>query len=381
MKRNAGAFLRGLIAVCLLLCLLPAIPARAEMPEGSASDRNAVGAEPDFSGGKKTDQEEPESSEGNDAEAVLGAENSKRSDGGLDWMMKPVVSPAALAGLVLGTAVLSAGVTGAVSGKKRAKAIHGNASGTPVLKTAGFRNIGKRRNQQDNFSIVTLPGAALAVVADGMGGLENGELVSGLAVKAVGDELSRIPAEERHNCLYGVLRHANDSVNAMLGPDGIYRSGSTLISVLAEKRGEAWSFQWISVGDSRICLFRGGQLQQINREHTYLKNLLVSAVRGEIETEDAFSDSKRGNLTSFIGMGELSDVDGSLEEASLREGDALLLMSDGVFRSVSEEKIADILTRYPEPEAAAAALEKAVLAARNANQDNFTAVILRLCAE
>lgn len=379
MKRNAGAFARALAAVFLLLCLLPAVPARAEQPGSEVSEMNAVGGDPDISGTKKTGPEETEALEGNDSGIRSETGNSKPI--GMDWALKAMVSPAVLAGAVLGTAVVSAGITAVAGRKKRRKPASGKAGGESVLKTAGFRNIGYRRDQQDNFGIVSLPGASLAVVADGMGGLENGALVSGCVVKAASDEIGQIPAEERRNCLYSVLRHVNDSVNAMLGPDGIYRSGSTMISVLAENRGGSWSFQWISVGDSRIYLFRDSRLMQINREHVYLKNLMLSAVRGDIDILAAFTNSKSGSLTSFIGMGELADVDGSLEDVPLAQGDALLLMSDGVYRSVSEEKMAEILNRCPDPKDAAAALEKAVLAAKKVNQDNFTAVILRLCAE
>ena len=68
-------------------------------------------------------------------------------------------------------------------------------------------------------------------------------------------------------------------------------------------------FSWISVGDSRICLYRSGQLLQLNREHDFKQQLILQAVNGEIPLQDVYTDKRSGRLVSFLGMGQLEQID------------------------------------------------------------------------
>jgi serine/threonine protein phosphatase PrpC len=137
-------------------------------------------------------------------------------------------------------------------------------------------------------------------------------------------------------------------------------------------------FQWISVGDSHIYLYRGSQLLLLNREHIYEAELLQQAVNGEISFGEVKKHPKRKGLTSFIGMGELKHIDGSSSRIPSQKGDWLLLMSDGVFNTVPEADICQILSQAGNAEVAARQLEDEVLRRQNPKQDNFTAIILEL---
>lgn len=243
---------------------------------------------------------------------------------------------------------------------------------------ASLTNTGKREYQQDSLGVAPIDNGMLAVVADGMGGLTGGEKVSQLLIRTFLTNIKKFAPGYRGGCLYSLLSYANREVNQMLGPDGIYKSGSTLLSVLLERFADKWMMQWVSVGDSRIYLYRGGSLIQINREHNYQKELLLKAVRGEIPFSEVASDSNNAKLTSFVGMGELRYVDGSIRSTSLLENDVVMLMSDGVFNTISEEHICAILRKSISIKEAAAELEKMVLVAENPHQDNFTAVLLRI---
>ena len=75
-------------------------------------------------------------------------------------------------------------------------------------------------------------------------------------------------------------------------------------------------------------------------------------------------------------MGELKYIDGSMRPVKTRQGDRLLLMSDGVFNTLSEQEICSILSGEENAEKAARILENQVLARQNPKQDNFTAIIL-----
>lgn len=237
-----------------------------------------------------------------------------------------------------------------------------------------LHNIGRRKDQQDSFGIMPTPGGQFAVVADGMGGLSGGDRVSQQVVMSMLQDASALGGGADGNVLFEMVAHANSIVNSMLGAADAYVSGSTVVAVLVEYD----CFHWVSVGDSRICLYRNGRLIQLNREHTYEAELMVQAVNGEISFEEAAANPKRAGLTSFIGMGELKYIDGSHRGVQIQRGDRLLLMTDGVFNTLTEEDICRILGEAGCAENAASAMQERILSYGRENQDNFTAVIIDL---
>lgn len=240
-------------------------------------------------------------------------------------------------------------------------------------KVAALHNIGRRSGQQDSFDVVPCAGGLLAVVADGMGGLSDGDKVSKKIVSTFHEDAARVRPGQSFDALYQMLAHANQEVNRMLGTALQGKCGSTLLAVLMEKD----RMQWTAVGDSRIYLYRGGSLIQVNREHTYKIDLLERAVNGEMSFADLRKDAQLTRLCSYMGMGRIKHVDGSLNTVKLLPGDRVLLMSDGVFNALSEEEIAGVLSRFDDVEQAAAVLEKKVLEKNSPTQDNFTCVILK----
>ena len=235
-------------------------------------------------------------------------------------------------------------------------------------------HIGKRPNQQDSCGKAAVFGGQgiLAVVADGMGGLSGGEQVSQRIVMEMLSLSSQLQTPQLDGVLIKMVRYVNESVNRMLGPGGIYKSGSTLLAVLAT----ATKFQWIAVGDSRIYLYRDGCMLQLNQEHTQLQSWMPEILNGTRTYEESVRDPNSGKLTSFIGMGKLREADLSLRSITIAPGDRILLMTDGVFNAVPEAVMAGILAQYPNVQQAADALEQAVLQANVPGQDNFTAMIL-----
>ena len=240
----------------------------------------------------------------------------------------------------------------------------------PVLRVGKMQNIGKRQSQQDSFGTLPLQGGVLAVVADGMGGLSDGDKVSRAIVQSMLRDANGKRADQLN--LLQLLSRANSDVNAMLGQSAQYKSGSTVLLVIAEPG----RFRWVSVGDSRIYLYRGGGLLQVNHEHAYEAELLNMAVNRKLSFPEAEQHEKRRSITSFVGMGELKYIDQCLNPVQLLRGDRILLMSDGVFNALSDPEIARVMVQNADPNRAAAALESAVVAKGAPRQDNFTAVIV-----
>lgn len=252
--------------------------------------------------------------------------------------------------------------------------------GVTHIKTGYAQHIGYRSYQQDSFGISPYENGeadgkgVLALVADGMGGLSGGEAISALVTATFMRSYSA--AQDMASgafMLFDGLMAASARVNDYLAEPGRSDGGSTLVAVLI-KNG---CFDFISVGDSRVCLLRAGasELEVLNEPHIYAIELDEMADRGEITREAAVTDRQRAALTSYIGMGEIAKISRSTEPIKLTNGDTLLLMSDGVFNTLSDAETVKIL-RSGEPRDAAKTLERAVLAHDNKHQDNFTAVII-----
>ena len=254
---------------------------------------------------------------------------------------------------------------------RRATPAGGNVTSLAVGKV---HEQGARKSQQDCFAVSPVEMARdrglLAVVADGMGGLSDGDRVSQAAVGAMLDAFLSSPADPAI-LLPSLLARANRAVNALLGEEGLNQSGSTLAAAYI-RDGAAY---YLSVGDSRICLLRAGELYQLNREHIYRNELLVGAVNGSDTFEQAVAHPKAGGLTSYLGMGQLKYVDLPAAPLWLRPGDKLVLMSDGVYNALSPAE----LTRALDGDARRAAeqVAAAVQAKGYAHQDNYTAIIIQ----
>lgn len=261
-----------------------------------------------------------------------------------------------------------------ISNTEEAAALTGRRKGQ-VCSVGIVHNQGARPSQQDNQCVESVFGGAgvLAVVADGMGGLSGGEKVSGRIVQDVHAAAPQFRPNTMDTILPQMVESISADINKLLGPEGIYKSGSTLLAVLSDGK----KFSWASVGDSRIYLFRGGVMSQVNPEHNQLTTEWMPEVQaGRMSIQDAMNNPDGKKLTSFIGMGKLRYLSASRSSIAIAPGDRILLMSDGVFGTLSDQQMAEILTKCPDVTQAASLMENQVLAAQARGQDNFTAVIL-----
>jgi serine/threonine protein phosphatase PrpC len=247
------------------------------------------------------------------------------------------------------------------------------------IEVGNAHHIGRRANQEDSFAISDLTNdklcrtnGVLAVVADGMGGLADGEVVSAGVTSSIMREFPSLSSSwTPPQKLHYLVEKASDAGNAVTG--GVKNhGGSTMIAALVTN-GNLW---FASVGDSRICLVRGGSLIPLTRAHIYETDLYRKAAGYGTSFEAAAADSQRGALTSYIGMGELEHVDCSQQPLALLPGDWVILMTDGVFNELTGEEISGAL--YGNAPDSAERIEKMVMAKGDPHQDNFTAVLLRV---
>ncbi len=243
---------------------------------------------------------------------------------------------------------------------------------------AQFQNIGKRKEQQDSFYFSDPVDAGakglLAVVADGMGGMQGGATISRIVASTFREQFEKTSTPEPKNFLLETARQAETAVENHIMRTRL-NGGSTLVAVMIT--GDQLYF--ISVGDSRIYLLHGGKLIQLNEEHTYGAQLLKKAALGEISKSEALNDPDRHALIAYVGMGSFNIVDRNEKSIRLEPNDKILLCSDGVFNALDNEEL--IAALHSDASSAARLLEKNISELAIPDQDNFTGIIIEFRAE
>jgi len=128
---------------------------------------------------------------------------------------------------------------------------------------------------------------------------------------------------------------------------------------------------WISIGDSHIYLFSDTGLKQLNEDHIYAKTLDAAVERGDIEKTVAENHPRRDSITSFIGIWELKEI--STGKTRLLPGTSLILCTDGLYKTLSEDEIIDAYDSDPQKWAESLILK--TLQKDRKYQDNVTVTI------
>ena len=194
-----------------------------------------------------------------------------------------------------------------------------------------------RSSNEDNFSVLlgkdAPQGDALLAVADGMGGHASGEIASQIALDALSDTLSKTSSPSEQSFRRAVDM-ANERVYSASQLDNLRGMGTTLVAVLLV----GGVLLICNVGDSRAYLLRAGRLTQLTRDHSWVGDMVA---RGLLTPEQASVHPRRNVITRALGVGEFVQVD--VTRVVLREGDRVLLCSDGLHGQVSQGVIASIL--------------------------------------
>ncbi len=237
--------------------------------------------------------------------------------------------------------------------------------------------IGTRSNQEDTIFGYVEGERAVAVVCDGMGGLSGGELASKAAAESLAGawflqkEIADIPA-----FLEAEAIKADEKVFLQEDASGKrLHAGTTIVAAIIRKN----ELYWMSVGDSKIYIVRGGEILSVCREHNYRLTLDARLRQGEMTPEEYAAEEYRAEaLISYLGMGNVSLIDVNRKPFLLEDKDIVLLSSDGLYRSLSEEEILGILKACEsDMETAAKALTAAALGEKTKGQDNTSVVILQ----
>ena len=234
-----------------------------------------------------------------------------------------------------------------------------------------------RASNEDSFGYDERRG--IFVVCDGMGGHAAGEVASRIAVDTVlGYFREREPAVEQDaylddaplgaRLLAEAVKQAND---AILEYAEAHKNTSGMGTTLVAARFAERTVSIANVGDSRIYLFREGELLQLTEDHSLV---MEQVRRGMLTLEEAKRSSAQNIITRALGTDETTLPD--LGEFPAQSGDILLLATDGVLRHVGDNEIRDILLQIPSLKAACANLIDA--ANEGGGDDNSTCVLVRV---
>ncbi len=229
-----------------------------------------------------------------------------------------------------------------------------------------------RTENQDDFgrfpAVRSLQnGEQLFVVADGMGGHEDGGQASRVAVEAIGDTYFARPEGSVEDRLRRSVGEANARVYQSAQGSGIPKKMGTTCTAIALVGEDAYLAH---VGDSRAYRINRRGIVQLSQDHTLVEALMREGV---LTVDEAARHPQRHALVRAIGIEPEVQVDIRQLEAP-QAGDAFLLCSDGLAR-VTNVEIRDIV-RAEAPQEAAERLVQ--LANDRGGHDNVTVLVVKV---
>jgi PPM family protein phosphatase len=240
-----------------------------------------------------------------------------------------------------------------------------------------------RSHNEDSLSCT--PELGLAILADGMGGYNAGEVASGITVSLLNAELKQALARTEFGerdpktgapgaeaLLREHILRANTSVYQAAQSQPQYAGmGTTLVMALFHDNGVTVAH----VGDSRVYRLRGEALEQITRDHSLLQEQLDAGV---ITPEAARKSQNKNLVTRALGIDPV--VEPEIKSYEVREYDVYLLCSDGLNDMIEDEMIRHTLVTM-QPDLPQAANRLVQLAIDHGGRDNVSVILVKIKRE
>lgn len=221
--------------------------------------------------------------------------------------------------------------------------------------------IGHVRQRQEDRLLAAPP---VIAVADGMGGLEDGDM----AAERMIEELTAMQLDGSTAQARAEIKRAIARAARAIGP----RSGTTVVGAVLARATATHSWLVFHVGDSRMYSYADGELEALTTDHSLVQELIDTGMLGR---EEARYDPRRSIVTRAVGADVCAEPAFRHVAAS---GQILLACSDGITDELSEWEIAEILGRGGSLDHIAQALVEAALEA--GGSDNATVVLARASA-
>ena len=240
--------------------------------------------------------------------------------------------------------------------------------------SVGFKtDKGMLRNGNED-TIFVLPKEQLYIVADGVGGHNSGEIASRMAAAVIAEYVSEHPLagaksdKALKSYFQDCLMETNTRIfNQAILPGKTYGMATTCV-LLYIRKNKAYV---VNVGDSRCYLVRNGQLVQITEDHSAVFEMVKSGI---ITEEEADERPDKHVITRAIGGDPIVSPD--FFNFEIFPEDTLMLCSDGLYEEVTNDRIADLCSRYKTMHR----LTKQLVdeANKNGGKDNISVVCIRI---
>ena len=235
-----------------------------------------------------------------------------------------------------------------------------------------YTNPGGRSRNEDSADCAIVENRALFVLADGLGGHQDGDQASGLVVHTLLQQWRSCPRDGEAGETWPVwlsqaIEQANRQVLALQKAQGC-----TMKSTVAALVLEGGQAAWAHVGDSRIYHLSGGHVRHATQDHsvTYKKFLA-----GEIGRLDINFDEDRASLLRVVGDESRCVPEG--DGCAVLPGDGFLLCSDGFWEHLYDEEILIDFLKSPSAQAWAEAMLVRALPRFAPGSDNLTLIAIR----
>jgi serine/threonine protein phosphatase PrpC len=233
--------------------------------------------------------------------------------------------------------------------------------------------VGNRRNNQDRCILVESGNTMLLGLADGMGGHPRGEVAAQILMDSCRQLLRRTPLPIRFpgSFLNQLLIMAHEGILAYGHSQNPAIDPRTTAVVALIQDDTAY---WVHAGDSRLYLFRNGEVLAQTTDHSYVERLRQ---QGLISAQQKEKHPQRNYVTRCLG-GSQALPEAELGLYQLQPGDVLMLCSDGVWSSIDPELMSDALCSSMTVADAAKALTEEATQAAYPESDNATLIAVRL---
>ena len=236
------------------------------------------------------------------------------------------------------------------------------------LEICCMTDIGGRSTNEDRVLAKCFDGLHLLAVADGIGGHAAGEVASGVALIEIEKSLQlNLGKGDPRNQAKEAVAKANKEIYLLARENYEYAGmGTTLVMALVQQDKVLIA----NVGDSRAYCISGSQIKQITKDHSAVQELLEG---GMITEEETRRHPLRGTLTRALGAEHEVKLD--IYDIALNPGDILMLCSDGLTDSLSDEEIGDVISSSFNLDEACANL--ITRAKERGSRDNISLILAR----
>lgn len=238
------------------------------------------------------------------------------------------------------------------------------------MEVSSATSVGCIRSLNEDSFFVSEPdskGTVLAIVADGMGGHNAGEVASGKAVGILQNGIFRETDMSAKDVLIKAVEDANQEIYEMsINKENLSGMGTTITACLAMEN----TVTAVQVGDSRLYLIRKDKISQITKDHSLVEMLVEN---GTITKEEAKNHPQKNIITRAVGTDKTVEAD--IYEFSVKKGDTVLLCSDGLVNMVDDEEILSVIKSAETLDAAANTLVSQ--AEKAGGTDNITVILIR----